>query len=346
MLRLIDRYVVGSFLGALFNTLIFMIGLYLLVHFISHVGDIDKAREGFAAEGLSTLEGFSRYYALNLPEILVFFGPYAILLAASFSIHQLNQNNELTPMYAVGVSRLRVATPVLIAGLLLTFGLMAVKEMLIPRNAIEMSRIHDVLRGRGDELIDDIPLIGDGRGNVFIIGGYDQGLRQLVDVHVQPKDQDGALSFDRLEWRDDHWVGIADGREETLGAFTDLDPLDIELETDARTKQRLSFSRLRGMIERRPERRELAVALHAHVAYAFTPMVLLLIGIPLVMRSRRKNVFAGLGLCLVLSLCYFSATLILQRMGAQGDLIPPILAAWMPQIVFGSLGLIFFEGIT
>ncbi len=53
-----------------------------------------------------------------------------------------------------------------------------------------------------------------------------------------------------------------------------------------------------------------------------------------------KNVFAGLLLCLGLSLGFFSLTLLMSRLGAQSEFVQPGLAAWLPVIICGSIGLL------
>ncbi len=71
---------------------------------------------------------------------------------------------------------------------------------------------------------------------------------------------------------------------------------------------------------------------------------LLLLGIPFVLRERHKSPVAGVGLCLVLSSAYFVVDFLLRDLGNRGSL-PPVAAAWLPPLVFGSLGLATYDSM-
>jgi len=81
---------------------------------------------------------------------------------------------------------------------------------------------------------------------------------------------------------------------------------------------------------------------HGRIAQPFTCLVVVLVALPFGATSGRRNLFAGVagsvGICFV----YF----ILQRWClafGTGDLMHPILAAWLPNFVFAATGLIFLQ---
>lgn len=345
-MKLLDRYIIRQFLVALGSAVVFMIGLYLLLHFFSHMKDLSKAT--FSAEGYSTFTGLCTYYAVHLPFMVVLFGPYAILFAGMFTLHQLEQQNELTPIYAVGIGRLRVCMPVLLAAVVLAVGLVAVRELAVPSLSRDMERMHRLLKGREEWKDEDVPLLTDSRGNVFHVQGEWDGKRRVLrDVYIQRSGDSTSIRAGDLAWSGNGAQGRwTPSRSIDAATFdfrrdTDLTPHDVEAR---RSKFRLSFEQLREMVRKRPDRRDLQVLMHTHITYAFTPLVLLLMGLPLVMRGRNRNVFIGLGICLVLSLAYFAVSQFLQRMGTDGDVINPMLGAWLPVILGGALGLVLYEG--
>ena len=47
-MKIIDRYILRSFLQALMVSVVFLIGLYLLVHFFTHLKNLEQAADAFA----------------------------------------------------------------------------------------------------------------------------------------------------------------------------------------------------------------------------------------------------------------------------------------------------------
>ena len=340
-----DRYVMRLFGSSLAATIIFLCGLYLLIHFVTHLDHHEDAREAFGQAGYRTLfVGLCSYYASHLPEIVVLFGPYALLLASMYAVHQLNQGNELVPMFAVGVTRLRIAAPLFFVATAVAAGLVAVREEIIPPRAREMEILSRLMRGKERPVTDDVNLMRDRRGFVFDAARWDAAERALEDVHVFAADG-REWHFSRLVWSERDGAFLPPGGEEPQGldlaAASDLTPFDVDYEQ--RMLQRLSFLQLRRLHARNPDDRRIEVLMHDHVTYVLVPIVLMMLGLPLVMRHRRQGAVWGIGQCLLLGLGFFTVRLILQRMGIDGAIVNPALGAWLPIIVFGTAGLILFE---
>jgi lipopolysaccharide export LptBFGC system permease protein LptF len=62
-------------------------------------------------------------------------------------------------------------------------------------------------------------------------------------------------------------------------------------------------------------------------------MALLLLGIPVVMRRAGTNVFASVGICIVVVLLFTVVVLGCQGLGAN-YLLTPVMAAWCPVLMF------------
>jgi lipopolysaccharide export LptBFGC system permease protein LptF len=347
--KLLDRYILRTFAATLVSVGAAMIGLYLVLHLFTHVGDLREAEVAFASRGLGIVGGLAGYYAAHLPEVAVFFGPYAILLAGMYTLYHLNQNNELVPMFAVGVSRLRAAAPIFVASGMLAILLMGMKQEVIPALARDMVFYNRLLKGQTDWVDNSLPIFQDAQKNVFDCRRWDAETMRLEDVWLSTAAGE-LVHFDAMIW-----TGAEEGgswRVEGARPRSSFDPvhetdlLPADLEMEQRSRNRLSFNELRRITSRRPDRRDLEVVMQSHITYALSPIVLLLLGLPLVMRHRTRNVFANLGLCVVLSLAYFCATLLLGRLGAQGEVLSPFLGAWLPVILFGSVGLVSFEAAS
>ena len=72
--------------------------------------------------------------------------------------------------------------------------------------------------------------------------------------------------------------------------------------------------------------------------------MLLLVGLPLLMRHERGSGAEGLAKGLLLCLFFFAADFVCRNLGVQGSL-DPLLASWLPVLFFGSLGIVLFESL-
>lgn len=82
--------------------------------------------------------------------------------------------------------------------------------------------------------------------------------------------------------------------------------------------------------------REFEVATHAKLAYPLTSVVLCALGIPIALRLRRSSLVVSFCAALGLSFLYLWFIEVGRALGMSGR-VPPVVAAWLANVVFGSL---------
>jgi hypothetical protein len=110
------------------------------------------------------------------------------------------------------------------------------------------------------------------------------------------------------------------------------------------TPMDLSYREVRGLARRDPDNVVYATLLQHHVTFTLANLVLLLVGLPIVLQSSRGKPAERLVLGCVLCVFYFAFDFVLMNLGLQGGIDPP-LAAWLPVIAFGSLGIVMFDSM-
>ena len=78
----------------------------------------------------------------------------------------------------------------------------------------------------------------------------------------------------------------------------------------------------------------LATGLHQKTAAAASALLLTLVGLPFAFAYGKRGAVAGVGVALFLGLTYLFLSALLVSFGEQGA-IPPLLAAWAPNVFFG-----------
>jgi len=81
------------------------------------------------------------------------------------------------------------------------------------------------------------------------------------------------------------------------------------------------------------------VDLHSKVSYPFTCLVLAVLGVGLSASKRKSSLAAGFGLTLVIAFAYLAIAEIGAALG-KNETLPPLLSAWIGQVLFGVAGLI------
>jgi lipopolysaccharide export system permease protein len=120
-------------------------------------------------------------------------------------------------------------------------------------------------------------------------------------------------------------------------------PRDIVI--DARGGRFLSSEDLDELTQRLPGRHDLALMRHLRVTYPLSTVVLLLLGVPLVLRREQQSVYAAWAVCLLVSILYFAAENVLHGLAVRDKLLSPALAAWIPIAVFGIAGSLAYQDL-
>jgi len=100
----------------------------------------------------------------------------------------------------------------------------------------------------------------------------------------------------------------------------------------------LSYSETKELARRDPTNRSYLMLMQYDFSFPISNVVLLCIGLPYLMRRSRGKPIEGVIAGSVLCIFYFATDFVLKNLGLQGEL-DPYLAAWLPIVGFGSLGL-------
>jgi lipopolysaccharide export system permease protein len=298
------------------------------------------------------------YYLNSVPYNAVLVAPMAMLLSTFRVFGQLSRFNEVTAMKTAGLSLYRVFLPVALLALLVSGISFVVGEKVMPQaNRIKKKIYEEQIRGRPprqSSLRTNLNYLGDG-GRVYAVRRFDVRQRQLQEVVVQEfaagrltRRVDARLA----DWVDHRWIfrdGVLRtfrGVQETATPFDTLSfPEFVEtpedLARDEADPDQLSWRELDRYAARladsgRPAQKY-QTEKHLKVAFPFVNLMAALIAMPLATRLRRGGVAIGFGLSFLLFVAYIGLVRLGQVFGHNGQ-IPPLLGAWLGNLVFGAGG--------
>lgn len=356
----LDRYLGASIAAAWCAALLFMVMLVSLIDLLLHIGGYLKGAETRGVGGLGLIADLAYYYALSMPLTFVMVAPFVTVIAAMFAVSALFASNEIAPMLFCGRSILRILRPVICVATIAAVLMVACWEWAIPAVNDEwtvMGRTLEAQEGVAETKNVVLKVRESGVDQTLFVTRYDHAHRHLAGVTLVDRGSGPhdvlTITASEATWDDERgdWQLVGGERrtpdramaQPWLGVPTATPELLARLGKEGKETVQLSYSELLDLRGLRPGRRDLVLEFHAHITFPLANLVLLLLALPFAVnyeRGRRveRVVFAVLvcGLYLVTDLSCHSLGL---------ATLHPVLAAWLPTIVFGAFGCVFFAGM-
>lgn len=353
MFRLLDRYILRSFLTPFIYCLVAFILLFIIGDLFERLDDFLKIPGWFPV--------MLKYYALFVPSILVYITAIAVLLALLYALGRLQKNNEIAAMRSGGISVYRIAQPLIVFCLLLSLLVLYLNETVVPQTARQTALLKEKqleASGRLNEVLKNVVFYNPLTGRSYDFETFETRSNSAVGVTVYEQRPDGStarrITARRAIFRDGSWwlaQGTVDsyppGRLPEKRRFAkeefafEIRPEDLR--ESLKEMEALSYGELKRSLERKrgfppASLRPALILLHQKIAMPLACLIMGLIGVSFGLRLGRGGVLAGVGMSLILGFFYYVLYSLAGALGKQGYL-PPWLAAWMGNLVFGATGL-------
>jgi lipopolysaccharide export system permease protein len=360
VLKRIDRYVSLSFLTRFLGTLCLVGALYATFDLLKRLEDIGQA------EGGQSLATVARYYANVLPIFLLDIVPGIVLVASGLVMVHMAKTRELLALKASGTSLYRAMAPLFFWTILISGGMLGVRETFGPR----LARQGEILGRVLDNDVSSHLLVSDPAHNRrAFIGEYDFSRRTMKSVCVIDCYPSGTLKrnieADSARLRES---GVLELRTAEVQEFdpsgtptarpTLVPRMEVEFglsqmglveaaEDNAQKGMALqTLGELQTQMALNPEVPFFRVSYHSRLASFFEPLILLLAGLPCLVGFERSvnSRFLGTIVSIGLAAGLYALTFVFTSMGSTGSL-NPVLAGWLPVILSGAVGLWLFQAM-
>jgi lipopolysaccharide export system permease protein len=363
MFKILDRYILWAFITNYIIAMGVMIGLYVILDLFVNLDEFTSVRSAGTLEMIKKIVDF---YSYNL---LVYFSQLAgiiTLVAGCFTFGRLQRTNELTAILASGTSLYRVATPVILASLLMNGLWFIDQELLIPKYADKLVRRHSDIEGREAFAVWFQP----DKGNTLVSANmFQPRLREMRGVIIMRRDANDRLTeviqADQARWDEEqqNWQ-LGNGSLMKLGSTSSpagsgalgqtpirvydsvLTPKELALQQATMWINFLSLRELNSLQERFPGgSSELVKARHKRLTTVLINMIMLCLGIPFFLTRERLSVIIVGGRCLLMcGLCYVF-TFLCQSVDLSVLGVDPAFPEWLPVIVFLPVSAVLMSGI-
>src|SRR5437868_7218651 len=123
-MKLLDRYVIRNFLQVYLYCIAGFISIWLIFDVSDNISTFIDEHVGLLLVG--------RYYATQIPQVLIILLPVSLLLSLLFALGRMSRSNEIVSMLTAGISLPRVLLPLIGMGLLTVGASMAMNYSLAP----------------------------------------------------------------------------------------------------------------------------------------------------------------------------------------------------------------------
>ena len=356
MVRALDRYVFTEFWKIFVAT---ALGFPILVNIIDLTDNLDRYLGQNLSAGRIALS-----YLYWLPDSMFMILPAAVLFATVFSIGALTRHSEITAAKASGISFYRFIAPIFVGAVFATVLGLILGELAPLTNKKRL----DILQVNKTNFSSDrynFAYAAD-RGRVYKIGALHLVVPSIEGIVIERKGNGPdypsyVISSNNATYRTGKgWLLqkgamhlLTDSMQDLTFSFDSLvdrhftePPKQLTLTQKAPTDMGFrELGRFITSMERSgAEVNELRVERMLKIAIPVTCIVILLFGAPLATSTQRGGAAYGIGLSLATTVIFLMLIQLMKGIGGKG-MIPADLAAWLPSIIFGVVGIILFARV-
>lgn len=353
-MKCLHRYWLKEFFKYFIIIQVMILVLFVFIDYLSRM-------DNFLQSDITLARGLW-YVVLKLPFMFVQLTPASLLLAVVVTFGIMNRNMELTALKSSGISVYFLVKPALLAGVILACLMLFLGETLIPASMAKANfiRYHE-MEGRAQ--------MSQGRKDIWIKSGatlvhinfFDPVGQKVAGVTCTTMGR-GFKITTRMDagggyYENGHWIFEKvtqqlynpDNNEYEVSVLPrKVMTLDIEPEDLGRVAQKsveMSFSELRAYVKKVVaegyDATTYKVDMNGKLAFPFICVIMALTGAATGMRSFVKtNLPAAIALGVVICFFYWFVYGFCMSLG-YAKILPPFVAAWVGNIVFLCLGIIY-----
>jgi LPS export ABC transporter permease LptF/LPS export ABC transporter permease LptG len=307
------------------------------------------------------------YFRYLVPLMLYQLAPLATLVATLVTLAVLAKNNEVIALKASGVSLYRLALPLLLAGLLVSGGLFLLDDTFLPYANQRQDALRNEIKGRPAQTYFEPArqwIFGE-NSKIYNYELFDSDRQLFGGLNVFELDPATfqvrrRIFATRATWEasENAWILTggwvrdfgSDGRVVRYEPFKATTIAELTeppgyFRREVRQSFQMNWRQLGEYIaslrQAGFDTARLSVQWHKKFAFPMIAAIIVFLGAPFAFLVGTRGAVGGLAVAVGIGVIYWSSAALLEAMGSAGQL-PPLLAAWGPDVIFGFLGAYFF----
>lgn len=354
---ILDKYIVKKFLG----TFVYALTLLMLIVIVF---DISEKLDDFIENSAPLKEIIFNYYLNFIPYFALLFSPLFTFISVIFFTSKLANDSEIIAMFSSGLRFRRLLLPYLISALTIAAFTFLLGNYVIPHANQNRHEFEEIYIRKGPVSVNKRNIHLQVRPNEYVyMESYSNSSKTGYKFSMEKFSEDGKLESklisDYVKWNEETntWTvrnyyirtiqkdgsEILDyGREidTTMNIFPEEFSRRDNFVEDMNIKELKEFiaqQKLHGSKNITP----FLIERYRRLAFPFSTFILTLIGMTLSSRKVRGGIGGHIGAGLGLSFAY----ILFMQFSSQfaiGGVIDPLLAVWMPNIIFAGIASVLY----
>lgn len=348
----LDWYIIRKFIGTYIFSIVLIISIALVFDFNENLSKFTKYHAPWRAIVFDYYANFIPYYS-NL------FSPLFVFIAVIFFTSKMAGNSEIIAMLSSGVSFRRLMRPYMISCVLIASVTFYLNSFVIPHGTVIRQNFESLYRNSKKNTSAENVQLQVGKGTVAYIQHYDDRYKRgygfsldkfegkkLVSHMTAMEIQYDTIADAKYHWKATNWktrtlVGL---RERIVtGDVKDtvilMEPTDLVYSKGQ--QETFTSPELLDYISKQTSRGsgnvvQYEVEFHKRIAMSFSSFILTIIGLSLSARKRKGGMGLYLGIGLGLSFGYIMLQTVSSTFAINAG-TPPVLAAWIPNLIFAFI---------
>lgn len=357
--NILDRYVLRRLAGILGLVWLSAIVISQIADLTGNIDDILKNQPPARI--------VVQYYKYQSLQAAYDIAPIAVLIATLITFSLLSRTSEVIALRSLGISLHRIALPAIAGAAFVALLCAFLQLQVLPASNQKVEEANNIIKGRTQprsvRRADQQWLLGQGRFiyNYLNFDAKSASLQRLQVFDFDDKHQLVArLLAANAKFTPQGWA-VSDGWARTFEGITERSfrsittPVVVDLEerpdyfaAEVRKPREMGYTELRAYVQEVRDSGQsvpaLEVALQDRVAFPFASLVMALVALPFAFRLERKGALYGLGLAIVLGICFLAVFAFFRTLGQVGT-FPAVVASWSPNVLFALLSAYLFLGV-
>lgn len=356
-MRILDKYILKNTVSSYVFIVLVLIGLYYVVDVFSTLSDILNAKPPISIVG--------KYYLYMLPLIFLRISPFALLVGVLYNFGELNKNNELVSLRCTGLSIIKIASPVIIFSICISFFALFLQEKVLINSQKKVEDIKiQFIKKDISAMAEGINLSFHSGHNVFFVRKFSPKNKTMEDVIFFEENNKENITrktiCDKMVYENKKWLafGVIEYNLDDKGNIAEapITLLKKEISELEETPAELALKKtilaqydsLKNLKKERKRLKKinalnlltnLTITYHTKLAEPFSHFFIIISILPIALEiKKRKVALSSLGIGFMFGFVYYSFTSFSVALGRIG-LILPILSAWITPLFFLTVGL-------
>ena len=306
------------------------------------------------------------YFRYLVPLMMYQLAPLATLVATLVTLAVLAKNNEVIAFKASGMSLYRLVLPLTLAGCLIAGGMFLLDDTYLPYANQRQDALRNQIKGRPAQTYFQPArqwIFGENT-KIYNYELFDPDQNLFGGLSVFELDPDTfqirrRVFAERATWvqSENTWAltggWIRDFKEGKVSQYTPFKVQSLPeiseppsyFRREVRQSYQMNWRQLgeyiQGLRQAGFDTARLSVQWQKKFAFPLIAAIIVFLGAPFAFLTGTRGAVGGLAVAVGVAIVYWATAALFEAMGSVGQL-PPLLAAWSPDAIFGFLGVYFF----